>query len=226
MAGNQQLWVFSETFCLVQQNCGMNCRIDLEIPQATICPNLQEKSVIFLENGQRTCDSLAHRRRWSLTLGLNSDCSVDLAKISRKFLKENIDVLVSRILYTCKLPLSTEIFPRINKRSWIHPIYKGGDRVCAIYYILISILPTLSKILEISLILSIIWLQTENIYISITFFKLTQHIVYNYDNKKKTIGVSLDLVKAFDSLDPHFGIETSTLWYQGYPVKTSWRLPV
>lgn len=149
----------------------------------------------------------------SLISGLRSDCSVGLDLISGDILKSNMDILTIPITYICNLSLTTGVFPKIYKKSRVHPIHKSGDRDCVNNYRPISILPTLSKILERIINKQLVnYLESKNLLSQAQFgfrakrstadavSELTNYIVNNIDSKRKTIGIFLDLAKAFDTV--------------------------
>ncbi|CAG9121615.1 unnamed protein product [Plutella xylostella] len=105
------------------------------------------------------------------------------------------------------------VFPDLFKKSLIHPIHKGGNRDVVGNYRPISVLPALSKILE-KLMNSRLtnYLEKENLISNSQFgfragrstedavSSLTEYIVDLLDNKRKCIGIFLDLAKAFDTV--------------------------
>ena len=82
---------------------------------------------------------------------LNNTKATGVDEISTEVLKKGISVLASPIARICNLSLSTGIFPDIFKEAIVHPVFKGGGKNPRepASYRPISILPSLSKILEI-----------------------------------------------------------------------------
>ena len=66
--------------------------------------------------------------------------------------KKGVAVLAGPIARICNLSLSTGVFPDVFKKAIVHPVYKGGgeDPRNRGSYRPISILPALSKILEVA----------------------------------------------------------------------------
>lgn len=109
--------------------------------------------------------------------------------------------------------ISTGVFPDILKKALIHPIYKSGVRDRVINYRPISILPSLSKILE-RIMNSRLKKYIESIHLlsdcqygfrngrstDDAVHELTNHIVNALDNRKKCLAIFLDLAKAFDTV--------------------------
>lgn len=84
----------------------------------------------------------------SLVLNLRSDCASGGDNILYTFLKRYREILVPVLTYIFNLAINTGKFPNAFKLAEIHPIHKSGDRDRVHNYRPISILPTLSKILE------------------------------------------------------------------------------
>lgn len=84
----------------------------------------------------------------SLIDNLKTDCAAGRDKISASFIKTFKNVLIPPITHICNLAISSGIFPTIFKKAQIIPIFKSGDRGCVNNYRPISIVPTMSKILE------------------------------------------------------------------------------
>ena len=130
------------------------------------------------------------------------------------------------------------IFPSELKIAKVIPIYKADDATSLNNYRPVSVLPTFSKIFERVVYSRIIdHLTKNNILFQNQFgFRLkhsTSHAVLYLidqianaiDNKKITIGVFLDLSKAFDTVNhhillhklEHYGITSTTLnWFRSY----------
>ncbi|CAH2108796.1 unnamed protein product [Euphydryas editha] len=84
----------------------------------------------------------------SIINNLKSDCATGLDLVPADLIKRNKEILVSPITYICNLAMTTGVFPTCLKKARIFPIHKAGDKDCAENYRPISILPTLAKILE------------------------------------------------------------------------------
>lgn len=128
-------------------------------------------------------------------------------------LKQYSKILTPPITYIFNQCISKGVFPDILKIALIHPIHKAGERDRVNNYRPISVLPSLSKILE-----KIMnnrlknYLEHNNILsdrqygfrngksTSDAVHDLTNHIVTNMDKGKKFLAIFLDLAKAFDTL--------------------------
>lgn len=75
-------------------------------------------------------------------------CAVGLDRISGTIIKRYASLLSSPIAYITNLAFSTGIFPHAFKTALIKPIYKSGDKDSVSNFRPISILPTMSKIVE------------------------------------------------------------------------------
>lgn len=122
-------------------------------------------------------------------------------------------VLVPILAHIFNLSLGSGVFPLVFKKALVHPIHKGGDRDSVTNYRPISVLSTLSKILEKILNKRLVgYLETNNIIADNQYgfrkgkstedavLHLTEIVTRNLNSKLKTIGLFLDLSKAFDTV--------------------------
>ncbi|XP_063837548.1 probable RNA-directed DNA polymerase from transposon BS isoform X1 [Ostrinia nubilalis] len=148
-----------------------------------------------------------------IIINLKSDCAVGRDNISATFLKRYRKQLVPPITFVCNLAIKTGRFPKRFKLAEIRPIFKSGDRESYSNYRPISILPTISKILERVLNKRLNNFLEENKLLSSSQYgfrskrsthdavhELTNFIALNLDNKKKVVVICLDLAKAFDTV--------------------------
>lgn len=149
----------------------------------------------------------------NIILSLRNSESSGWDGIPSKLYKMAIDFLVTPITHICNLCLTRGEFPTNLKRSIVIPIFKTGNRDSVDNYRPISLLPTLSKILE-----KIIntrlqnYLEKYNLLSSNQFGfrakmstteainKLVTHVVQKLDNNEKCVGIFIDLAKAFDTV--------------------------
>lgn len=149
----------------------------------------------------------------STILNLKSDCAVGRDNISGSFLKKYRSILIPPITYICNLALATGVFPKDLKLAEVHPIHKSGDRDCVNNYRPISILPTISKILEKVINKRLTNYLEGNRLLSEAQYgfrsnkstdqavdELTNYVATNLDAGKKVIVIFLDLAKAFDTV--------------------------
>lgn len=185
-----------------------------------------------------TCDSLVlldvdEEDIDHLISNLRDGCAVGWDGIATTLLKSLRVVFVPLITHICHLSLTTGIFPDAFKKALVLPIHKGGDRDCVSNYRPISILPTMSKILERVLNNRLVqFLHAKNIIADNQYgfrsgistedavSSLSDHIVGCLDNKQKCLGIFLDLAKAFDTVSiPHLLRKLELLGVRGIALK-------
>ncbi|KAG7305636.1 hypothetical protein JYU34_009730 [Plutella xylostella] len=134
-------------------------------------------------------------------------------RISTKILQQNIKILAAPITHICNLSITQGIFPKALKMSVITPIHKSGDKTIFSNYRPISLLPTLSKVLEKILYSQLTsYLEKQNILSANQFgfrrgkstadavSNLTEQVVDALDVGDRCLAVFLDLRKAFDTI--------------------------
>lgn len=109
----------------------LNCNLVLEQPLSQ--PQLTELEESFV------LQQLA---------SLKANKAIGLDKISARLLKRSANTIAPSITKLLNLSIRTGKFPKLWKCSKITALFKSGDRTNASNYRPISILPTLSKILE------------------------------------------------------------------------------
>jgi hypothetical protein len=141
--------------------------------------------------------------------------SCDIDGISNKLIKFLRFEIVTPLLHIFNLSLSSGKFPSKLKTSRTVPIFKSGDRLLCDNYRPISLLPTLSKILEKAIANRLTTHLKEHGLLCQNQFgfqertstvhhllKLTNYITNELNKKRYVVGVFLDLRKAFDVV-PH-----------------------
>lgn len=150
-------------------------------------------------------------------------------------------LLSNPISYLVNLSYETGVFPDIFKTATVCPIYKTGDKSLPTNYRPISLLSSLSKILEKLTNNRLTKYAEKNGYFNDNQFgfrshrstddavlNLTNKITAYLDNKVKCLGVFLDLQKAFDTVSipimisklENIGIRGNALpWFQDYLTK-------
>lgn len=147
---------------------------------------------------------------------LKNTNSVGIDSISAKIIKQNKESLAGLLVYICNLSFETGTFPDIFKKSVITPIFKQGDKNIISNYRPISILPTMSKILEKIINKQLVnYLESHNLLAKNQYgfrkkrsatdavYDLVDCIVRKLDDGKKCITIFLDLAKAFDTVSTH-----------------------
>lgn len=165
----------------------------------------QMSSLVFLATD--------HKEIFNVVLNLKSKSAPGWDNIQTNFLKLSSHVLIPIICHLVNLCLDQGIFPKIFKQSIITPVYKGGDRDDVSNYRPISVLPSISKVLEKIINKRLLgYLDKYNIISKHQYgFRqgvstedavtaLSNLIVNHVDKGRKCITVFLDLKKAFDTV--------------------------
>lgn len=141
-------------------------------------------------------------------------------------------------MYIFNLSLKNGVFPDRLKLARVIPVFKSGDDSNLSNYRPISILPCFSKILERIMYNRLSsYLQNHNILYNNQYgfkkghstqhavIKLVDEILIGFDKNKHTLGVFIDLAKAFDTVDHeillyklnNYGIKNKNLkWFRCY----------
>lgn len=149
----------------------------------------------------------------SVVNNLKTDCAAGWDSISAMLLKAGKAIFIPQITKLIGICFEQGVFPNVFKKSLITPVHKGGNRDEVKNYRPISVLPTLSKILEKILNTRLVSFLDKNNILSEGQFgfrsgksteeavgQLVNHVVAKVDAKQKCIGVFLDLAKAFDTV--------------------------
>ena len=146
--------------------------------------------------------------------GIKTNVATGTDNIPAKIIKLSKTIISPYITKIINLSYETKTFPDILKNAVIKPIYKKEDKNDISNYRPISILPVLSKIFERSTLNQLIEFFEEHFLISALqhayrknhgtvtcLFELLNEIYTLIDKKFKVAIVSLDLSKAFDSIN-------------------------
>ena len=182
----------------------------------------------------------------NLINGLENKTSSGYDHISNNMLKKLKKSLLTPLEIIFNASISEGVFPHLMKKADVIPLYKSKARYDVNNYRPISLLSTLSKILE-----KIIYTRTYTFLNSTGQFYQSQYgfrkghscetaiaelvgtIVKNQEEKKYTLGVFIDLSKAFDTLNhklllsklSKYGIRGHSLkWFQSYLSSRSMRM--
>lgn len=173
---------------------------------------------VFLENIPVQSNSFAlspasQDEVHTILMNLKTSSAPGWDNIPTRFLKFAAKEIVPIITHIANLSFNQGIFPNSLKQSLITPVYKSGDRDDVNNYRPISVLSSLSKILE-KLLNNRLrsYLTKYNLLSSVQFgfrnrtsteeaiYALTSLVVDTLDHNDKCLAVFLDLKKAFDTV--------------------------
>ena len=169
---------------------------------------------------------------------LGNKSSVDCHGMSMSLIKQIVVSLAEPITHICNLSFETGVFPEMMKVSKVVPLYKSGDKNVFTNYRPVALLPQFSKVLEKlfnnrlekflnknQILSDTQYGFRENRSTSLALMELTEDITQSLDERKHTIGVFIDLKKAFDTIDhkillkklSHYGLRgKSNDWIKSY----------
>lgn len=140
--------------------------------------------------------------------------STDWSDLDMSIIKKVIHHIAKPLAYICNLSFESGEFPTLMKIAKVVPIHKGGDSHQLNNYRPISILPQFSKILEKlfdarlesfidkhNLLSDCQYGFRKNRSTAHALIDLTEEVTNNIDNSLFTIGIFIDLQKAFDTID-------------------------
>ena len=166
--------------------------------------------------------------------------SAGIDNLSSKQLKDILPTIADPILHIFNLSLQTGFIPDEFKTAKVVPIYKSESKLTFNSYRPISLLPALSKLLEKVVAKQMLgFLNKHKILYDLQFgfrkgrstsqpmVKFLDNIynALNKDEPEITIGIFLDLKKAFDTANHHIILEklkhygfrgVSSLWFRNY----------
>ena len=153
-------------------------------------------------------------------------------------IKHIIVSLADPLTHICNLSFETGVFPEKMKVAKVVPLFKSGEKNVFTNYRPVSLLPQFSKILEklfnkrLEKFLNKNKILSDNQYgfrenmsTSLALMELIEDITQSLDTHRHTIGVFIDLKKAFDTIDhkillkklSHYGLRgKSNDWIKSY----------
>ena len=153
--------------------------------------------------------------------------SLDCDGVNMSLIKDVIVPIAKPVAHICNLSFSSGVFPDLMKVAKVVPLFKSGKNNMFTNYRPVSLLPQFSKILEklfnkrLDLFLNKHNILSENQYgfrknrsTSLALIELVEHLTQSLDEHKHTIGVFIDLKKAFDTIDHKILLEK--LYHYGF----------
>ena len=147
-------------------------------------------------------------------LTLKTNKAIGLDKISASLLKNSAHTIALSVTKLLNLSIKTGKFPKLWKCSKITALFKSGDQTNASNYRPISILPTLSKILEKAVHTQLYHFLVANKRLSGKQFgfrkglstisavtSFADEVLLNVEQGRLCGAVFLDLTKAFDKVE-------------------------
>ena len=184
--------------------CGIADSVETITKQPTdFLPNINKP--------QLRLDNISQHQIIDIISAMDSKASVDASGVNMKMLKFIKYQIALPLSHLFTLSVTTGVFPAKLKTSKTIPIFKAGDRLSCDNYRPISLLSTISKILEKIVANSLVnHLELNNLLFENQFgflrnrstihnvTKLTNRSSRDINENKFVIGIFLDLKKAFD----------------------------
>ena len=221
-------------------NCFNKFFVDICPKLASMIPELQTKfdqylspHETFMGEANLTDDELKEALR-----SLKPNKSTGYDNISSNVVNETSDIFFTSLMYIFNLSLQQGTFPEDLKIAKVSPVYKKDEEFLLTNYRPISVLPCFSKLLERIMYNRLFKHLSENsiLYKKIFGFQTshsTEHAILllvnqlykSFDESRFTLGIFIDLCKAFDTVDHKIltkkpelhGIKDCSLrWFESY----------
>ena len=221
---------FNTYFTNIGPNLASKIKQDNNINFATFLPPNFNKSLFLTPTDEEEIFKIVRCLKTSRSSGHDG--------LSVHLLKRIVIHIATPLAYIFNLSITTGICPSSFKTAKVIPVFKKDDPSLLTNYRPISILPSMSKILEKIIYKRLyIFLQVNDILIpnqygfrkhystDFAIIKLLNKITECFANKEHLIGIFMDLSKAFDTIDHNilmyklqrYGIRgTSLSWIRDY----------
>ena len=140
--------------------------------------------------------------------------SLDCHGLNMSLIKQIIGPIATPFAHICNLSFESGVFPDSMKVAKVVPLFKSGQNNIFTNYRPVSLLPQFSKILEklfnkrldkfvnkYNILSESQYGFRENRSTSLALMELTEDLAQALDDRMHTIGVFIDLKKAFDTID-------------------------
>ena len=212
--------------------------IDLTLAKNIRSPSIPSESFLKRANTALPSQSLSINELKDAFFSLKTNKSPGADEINFNVIKHCFGELCGPLKYLFDSSLQSGVFSDLMKIAIVSPVFKTGDTADISNYLPISVLPCFSKILE--------RVMQNHLYKYFTDQKLlhpqqfgvrkdhsTEHaiaqlvdqIYESFENEKYTVGIFIDLSKAFDTVDHTillkkleiYGITGANLaWFRSY----------
>ena len=201
--------VISDKFNQFFVNVGPTLASKIKIPELSVNRYVKHNNVSSMFISAVLEDELIN-----VVKNLSNKTSMDHNHISMSLVKNVISDISKPLTYIANKSFSQGCFPEQMKIAKVLPLYKNGDRELFTNYRPVSLLSQFSKIIEKlfanrldsfinkhGLINNCQYGFRSNRSTSLALIEYIEEISNSIDNKNVTIGVSIDLKKAFDTID-------------------------
>lgn len=190
---------------------------------SNIGPELAKKIPIDIELVEKLVDvnsnslfltPVSEEEVWSVKKTCHNKISCDVDDIDMKTIRCVAREIVKPFTHICNLSFQCGQFPSRMKMAKIIPLYISGDKHCYNNYRPVSLLPQFSKILEklfdkrirnfnekYNLLSDSQYGFRQNRSTALALIDLIEEISNCIENKTFVVGISIDLQKAFDTID-------------------------
>lgn len=186
----------------------------LKINKNNFANDTQKYTINFKNSNTIYFDPTDNYEINTIVKNLNNKKSTSHDNISSNLIKHIITHILTPLTHIFNLSISQGVFPTFFKTSKVIPIYKKGNPEEMTNYRPISLLPSFSKILEKIITIRLNSFVKSNNILSdkqygfranhsteLALIEFTQEIMNNMNNKILSLGVFIDLSKAFDLIN-------------------------
>ena len=171
---------------------------------------------------------------WNIFNACKNKRSTDVDDLSMDIVKSTVSVIIKPFVHICNLSFCTGVFPRNMKIAKIIPLFKSGDDTSFTNYRPVSLLPQFSKVLEKLFDKRLTdFIEKYNILsnsqygfrkdrsTSLALLDFMEKLSSGIDKSKVTVGVFIDLKKAFDTID-HTLLIDKLKYYGTQGIASNW----